>query len=82
MSYSDKNYNIYIIFFLLIILVIIYLSWKTENFESGDFSNFSDKHIPVWYKAIDHLPYVKKLCFDFQNVIPMLILSLTYWTWC
>ena len=49
----------------------IFLRYKdeTENFESGDFSNFSDKHIPVWYKAIDHLPYVKKLCFDLMATV-------------
>jgi quercetin dioxygenase-like cupin family protein len=49
----------------------IFLRYKdeTKNFESGDFSDFSDEHIPVWYKAIDHLPYAKKLALDLMAIV-------------
>lgn len=32
--------------------------------ESGNWLNFSDEHIPVWYRNVDFLPSVKQFCFD------------------
>lgn len=47
----------------------IYLRYRdeTENFKTGDFSNYCDEHIPVWYKSIENLPSAKKLIFDLMH---------------
>lgn len=37
---------------------------ETENQERGDWSNFSDEHIPDWYKSADFLPHAKRIIFD------------------
>lgn len=44
----------------------IWLRYKdqTENVASGDWSDFADLHVPVWYPAIQVLPSARKLLFD------------------
>lgn len=43
----------------------IFLRYKDErpNLSSGDWSDFSDEHIPTWYAAIDDLPAARPLIF-------------------
>jgi len=40
---------------------------ETENVKTGDWSNFSDEHIPDWNKTIDFLPSSKKIIFDLMH---------------
>jgi len=37
---------------------------KSENVVSGDWSNFSDEHIPIWYPAAEALPAARELALD------------------
>jgi len=55
----------------------IFLRYKdeTENIESGDWRNFSDPHIPVWYKSIDFLPEAKPLIFQLMAGVKAEILG-------
>jgi quercetin dioxygenase-like cupin family protein len=40
---------------------------ETENHKTGDWSNFSDPHIPEWYKASDYLPSARPIIFDLMR---------------
>ena len=44
----------------------IFLRYKDERpcIKSGDWSKFSDPHIPDWYESIDHLPEALPIIFD------------------
>jgi len=39
-----------------------------ENLASGDWSNFSDVHLPEWYSAVDSLP-AKPLLFSLMSAV-------------
>ena len=49
----------------------IILRYKDErpNIKSGDWSNFSDEHIPDWYQSWDRLPAAKPLVFDLMAAV-------------
>ena len=49
--------------------IIVRYKDETPNIESGDFSDFCDEHIPVWYKSADMLPSVRKLVFDLMGFV-------------
>lgn len=40
---------------------------KSQNVEQKDWSNFSDEHVPVWYPAVDVLPFAKHLALDLMT---------------
>jgi hypothetical protein len=44
----------------------IFLRYKDEtpNIQSGDWSDFSDQHIPDWYESANYLPAARPLIFD------------------
>jgi hypothetical protein len=49
----------------------IFLRYKDErpNLKAGDWSNFSDEHIPMWYVAIDSLPSARALIFSLMGKV-------------
>jgi len=49
--------------------IVIRYKDETENFKTGDFSNFSDEHVADWYKSVDHLPYAKNLSFELMSLV-------------
>lgn len=42
---------------------------KAPNTESGDWSNFADEHIPIWYAADLHLPAARHLALDLMSFV-------------
>lgn len=42
---------------------------KAENVATGDWSNFSDEHIPIWYPAAKALPAAMPLVFDLMAAV-------------
>lgn len=43
---------------------------ETPNFEHPEkWLQFSDEHVPVWYKSIDYLPSARKLIFDLMAAV-------------
>lgn len=42
---------------------------KASNVASGDWSNFCDEHIPIWYPAIDVLPAARPLVFNLMAAV-------------
>src|ERR1700759_1143026 len=42
---------------------------ETENVKTGNWSNFSDLHIPEWNKTIDYLPSARKIIFDLMRSV-------------
>jgi hypothetical protein len=49
--------------------IIVRYKDETPNIKTGDFSDFGDEHIPVWYKSADFLPSVRKLVFDLMGFV-------------
>jgi hypothetical protein len=47
----------------------IFLRYKDErpNLQAGDWSNFSDEHIPSWYAGIDMLPAARAIIFGLMG---------------
>jgi len=49
----------------------IFLRYKDERpcIETGDWSQFSDAHIPDWYESIDHLASARSLIFGLMSMV-------------
>jgi hypothetical protein len=47
------------------------LRYKDERpcIETGDWSQFSDAHIPEWYESIDHLPSARPLIHGLMSLV-------------
>ena len=44
--------------------IILRYKDETPNIASGDWSKFSDEHLPEWYASIDRLPAARRLVAD------------------
>jgi len=44
--------------------IILRYKDETPNIASGDWSKFSDEHIPDWYASADRLPMARKMALD------------------
>jgi uncharacterized cupin superfamily protein len=49
--------------------IILRYKDETENQLSGHWKNFSDPHLPDWYKVSDSLPSAKAIAFDLMTYV-------------